>query len=127
MRIALDTNAYVAVARGTGPAVELVRTATEILLPLVVLGELRAGFAAGTRSERNEASLAAFLRSPRVQVLCPDEQTTFHYARLFAYLRKKGTPVPTSDLWIAALVVQHELSLVTRDAHFDKLPQVLRG
>ena len=60
-------------------------------------------------------------------MLYADEQTTSHYARLYAYLRRKGTPVPTNDLWIAALVVQHDLVLLTGDEHFERMPQVLRG
>ncbi|NQU40860.1 MAG: PIN domain-containing protein [Lentisphaerae bacterium] len=56
----------------------------------------------------------------------PDEQTTFHYGRLYAQLRSQGTPVPTNDLWIAALVVQHRLTLLTRDDHFKHLPQISR-
>lgn len=59
-------------------------------------------------------------------VLLPDEQTPFFYGDLYAYLRKKGTPIPTNDLWIAALAVQHHLPLFDRDSDFDRLPQVAR-
>jgi predicted nucleic acid-binding protein len=62
-----------------------------------------------------------------VDVLYPDEQTTHHYANVFAQLRRQGTPVPTNDLWIAALVVQHDLVLFTQDAHFAKVPQIARA
>ena len=126
MRIALDTDAYADAARGRERPQQLIRAATEICLPFIVLGELRAGFAVGSRGAKNEAGLAIFLQSPRARVLYADEQTTTHYARLFAYLRKNGTPVPTNDLWIAALVVQHDLALLSADAHFDLLPQLLR-
>lgn len=54
-----------------------------------------------------------------------EEQTTHHCASLFAQLRKRGTPIPTDDLWIAALAVQHDLPLLTADRHFAQLPQVL--
>ena len=126
MRLALDTNAYSDAARGEESAVDVLATADRVYVPFVVLGELRAGFAVGTKGRRNEAMLARFLDSPRVETLFADEQTTHHYARLFSHLRKKGTPVPTNDLWIAALVVQHDLQLLSRDAHFEKLPQVAR-
>ena len=95
-------------------------------MPFVVLAELRAGFAAGTRGAKNEAGLTRFLQSPRVRLVFADEQTTNHYARLFAFLRKRGSPVPTNDLWIAALVMQHDLVLLTSDAHFERIPQVPR-
>jgi tRNA(fMet)-specific endonuclease VapC len=92
----------------------------------VVLGELRAGFLGGSRAPENEANLARFLNSPRVEVLLADEETTHHYARLFHQLRRQGTPIPTNDIWIAALVTQHQLYLFARDDHFDHLPQIPR-
>ena len=59
-------------------------------------------------------------------VLSPDEETTCFYADLYAYLRKKGPSLPTHDLWIAALTVQHGLVLFDRDSDFDHLPQLPR-
>ncbi len=126
MRIALDTNRYVDFCKGVPEAVKTIQIAEQILIPLIVLAELRAGFLAGSRAKENEASLARFLNSDRVQVLCPDEQTSHHYARLFLQLRRQGTPIPTNDLWVAALVVQHDLFLCARDQHFDHLPQLPR-
>ena len=67
-----------------------------------------------------------FLDSQRVQVLFADEQTTHHYGDIYAQLKRQGTPIPTNDIWIAALVVQHDLVLFARDAHFDSLPQLPR-
>jgi tRNA(fMet)-specific endonuclease VapC len=126
MRIAIDTNRYVDFAKGLPEAVERFRRADEILVPFVVLGELRAGFAGGVRTGQNEANLVRFLDSRRVDVVFADEDTTHHYARLFHQLRRQGTPIPTNDLWIAALVIQYELHLFARDAHFDRLPQFPR-
>ncbi len=57
-------------------------------------------------------------------MLYVDEQTTHHYAFIYRHLRKQGTPIPTNDMWIAALVLQHSLVLFARDAHFDALPQL---
>jgi predicted nucleic acid-binding protein len=68
-----------------------------------------------------------FLRLPGVGVLYADRETTEVYARLFLQLRRAGGPIPTKDLWIASLAVQHQLTLVSRDEHFDKLPQVIRA
>jgi tRNA(fMet)-specific endonuclease VapC len=126
VRIAIDTNRYVDFAKGLTEAVEVFRRADEILVPFVVLGELRAGFAGGTRTGQNEATLVRFLDSRRVDPVFPDEETTHHYARLFYQLRRQGTPIPTNDLWIAALAVQHQAHLFARDSHFDHLPQIPR-
>jgi tRNA(fMet)-specific endonuclease VapC len=124
--MAIDTNRYVDFAKGQPEAVERIRQADEILVPFVVVGELRAGFAGGHRALENEATLVRFLDSRRVDLMFADEDTTHHYARLFQQLRRQGTPIPTNDLWIAALVVQHQLHLFARDAHFDHLPQIPR-
>ena len=102
------------------------RRAEEVRLPFVVLGELRAGFAVGTKGRANEAKLTEFLNSPRVGIDYADEQTTHHYAALFADLRRRGTPIATNDLWIAALVVQHDLLLLSADAHFAKIARIVR-
>lgn len=126
MKLALDTNAYRAAADGDARTVEVLSGAEEIWLPFAVLGELRAGFAAGAKPLKNEAGLTLFLNSPRVQVLLADDQTTHHYATLYAQLRRQGTPIPTNDLWIAALAVQHDLPLLSSDSHFSRLPQIAR-
>jgi tRNA(fMet)-specific endonuclease VapC len=126
MNVALDTNAYSNFMRGDPVRVQVLRAAGHIHLPLIVLGELRAGFAAGNQESANAANLQRFLNSPRVSLLLPDEQTTHHYAQLHLQLRKKGAAIPTNDLWIAALVVQHNLVLCTSDPHFQHLPQVAR-
>ena len=127
MKLALDTSAYSAAARGDPRAAALLRAADRVTIPFVVLAELRAGFAVGTLGRRNEAALTRFIASPRVEVQYADEQTTHHYANLFAQLRRQGTPIPTNDLWIAALVVQHDLVLLTDDMHFTKIPQIARA
>ncbi len=126
MRLALDTNRYTDLCRQERSVAEIVELADEVWLPFVVLGELRAGFAAGSREARNEAVLRGFLLQPGVGVLYADEQTTHHYAAVYRQLRKQGTPIPTNDMWIAALVLQHSLVLCARDVHFDALPQLPR-
>ena len=126
MRLALDTNRYTDLCRGDQPVVETVELADEVWLPFIALGELRAGFAVGSQGSRNEAVLRRFLLKPGIGVLYADEQTTHHYAAVYRQLRKQGTPIPTNDMWIAALVVQHSLTLCDRDAHFDALPQLTR-
>jgi tRNA(fMet)-specific endonuclease VapC len=126
MRLALDTNRYVDFCRGTPEVVRILEQAEAILIPFVVLGELRAGFAVGAKGPKNERTLRRFQMRPGVSPLFADEQTTHHYASVYRQLRAQGTPIPTNDLWIAALVLQHDLALFARDRHFDHLPQLLR-
>lgn len=126
MRIALDTNRYVDLCNGVVETVTLVEEAESVALPFVVLGELRAGFTLGRKPTENERMLRQFLITDGVRVLFADEQTTHHYASVFRQLRKQGTPIPTNDMWMAALVLQHNLVLHARDKHFDYLPQLVR-
>jgi tRNA(fMet)-specific endonuclease VapC len=126
VRVALDTNRYVDLCKGVEETVSLLEEADAILLPFVVLGELRAGFVHGRRQADNERTLRQFLLKDGVHILFADDQTTHHYAAVFRQLRKQGTPIPTNDMWLAALVLQHNLALHARDKHFDHLLQLVR-
>jgi tRNA(fMet)-specific endonuclease VapC len=126
LRIALDTNRYVDLCKGDPETAELVATAELIVLPFIVLAELRAGFSFGSRRAENDRALRRFLLTEGIKVLFADDQTTHHYASVFCQLRKQGTPIPTNDMWLAALVLQHNLALHDRDKHFDHLPQLVR-
>lgn len=126
MRVALDTNRYVDLCKGVEETVEVLETADIVVLPFVVLAELRAGFLLGRRQVENERALNALLLKDGVEVLFADDQTTHHYASVYRQLRKQGTPIPTNDMWLAALVLQHNLALHARDMHFEHLPQLVR-
>ena len=88
---------------------------------------MKAGFAAGSKQQANEAVLQQFLAKPTVQLLLPTRETADHYARLYSQLRTAGTPIPINDIWIAALALQHDLLLITRDPHFKRIPQLLQA
>lgn len=126
MRLALDTNAYRLMMDADADAVRLVRSAERLFLPVPVLAELRFGFLNGTRGRENEATLIRFLDRPRVEVLRCDEETTVRYAELKMQLKKQGTPIPINDVWIAALTLQHQATLFTRDSDFERIPQLAR-
>jgi tRNA(fMet)-specific endonuclease VapC len=106
--------------------VAVVEQAEAVFLPFVVVAELRAGFAVGKRGAENERILQRFILKPGVGVLLADDQTTHFYAAAYRQVRQQGSPIPTNDLWIAALVLQHGLVLCARDRHFDHLPQLTR-
>jgi len=123
VRLLLDTNAYVAFTLPNAKVQAIVHRSRQLLLTYVTLAELRAGFLLGDRERQNEKQLQKFL-SQGVRVLYPDDSTTHHYARLFQQLRKQGTPIPTNDIWIAAIALQHDLVLCTGDRDFDRLGQL---
>lgn len=127
MRLALDSNRYTDLCGGEAKVVEIVESADAVWLPFIVIGELRAGFAVGRKGPQNEAVLRRFLLKPGVGIIYADDQTTHHYATVYRQLRSQGTPIPTNDMWIAALVLQHALTLYDRDRHFDALPQIPRA
>jgi predicted nucleic acid-binding protein len=124
-RVLLDTSGYSAFLRGDASIKRNLQEADEIVVNPVVLGELKAGFLRGKSRGRNEKELARFLGSPRVTVASVDEGTSDRYAAILDGLRRAGTPIPTNDLWIAATAMQHGLSVVTTDAHFLRVPQIL--
>lgn len=126
LAIALDSNRYIDFRRNDPESVQIVATAEKIVLPFIVLGELRSGFLGGTRLIVNERELSSFLQSPRVEVAFADEATTHLYADLQVRLYQAGTPIPTNDIWIAAITIQHGLALFTRDKHFDHVPRLAR-
>jgi tRNA(fMet)-specific endonuclease VapC len=125
--VLLDTNAYTAFMLGDAAVVEVVAYAERLCLNSVVLGELLGGFAAGTREAKNRAELARFLDSPRVEVLPVTAQTADSYALVYSGLRRKGQPIPTNDLWIAASALEHGAALLTRDAHFTQIDGLRSG
>ncbi len=127
MNVLLDTNFYSAFCKGDKNAIRIIQRARRIFIPFAVLAELRAGFLCGTKARKNESTLTLFLNSDRVNVLYPDESTTHQFAAVFAQLRLLVKPIPTNDIWIAALAIQHDLILCSNDRHFDLLPQVARA
>jgi tRNA(fMet)-specific endonuclease VapC len=123
-RCLLDTSAYSAHLAGHGETARVIREAAEIWLTPVILGELLLGFRLGTREPENRSRLRAFLQAPKVVVAGVDEETAECYCAIAADLRRRGRPVPTNDIWIAASAMQHGLAVVTHDAHFEGIAQV---
>ncbi len=124
-RLMLDTSAYSAFMRGHGEIHSILQHAEKIYACPIILGELLAGFTRGSHRKKNERELEQFLSSPRVSLVDIDQGTAERYAVILDALWKAGTPIPTNDLWIAASAMQHGLRLLTTDAHFQKVPQVI--
>lgn len=120
----LDTNALSAVADDDPAIVPLLARADQIAIPVIALGEYRYGIA----QSRHRASYAEWLNGllQDCLVLDANEPTTHHYAEIVLHLKQKGRPIPTNDIWIAALCRQHSLPLLSRDRHFDLVPGIKR-
>jgi len=121
----VDTMAYSAFVRGEEWAVRRIESAELAGLPIIVMGELHAGFEATAKKAKNEHKLIEFLNRPGVDVYYLDDETARVYGTFFQHLRRAGTPIPLNDIWIAALTHQHSRILLTRDKHFRHLPQIV--
>jgi len=126
VRIALDTNRLTDLFQGDAELADRLAECDEVWIPLIVLAEIKAGFYGGSQQHRNELLLQSLLAKPTVGILLPTRETAEHYARLFVQLKRAGTPIPDNDLWISALALEHDLLLITRDRHFEQVPQLLR-
>jgi tRNA(fMet)-specific endonuclease VapC len=124
IRVALDTHRLTDFFRGDSALAVQFGACAEIWIPLIVLGEIKAGFYGGNAHRQNEI-LLRILAKPAIGILLPTRETAEHYARLFVQLKRAGTPIPDNDLWIAALALEHDLTLITRDKHFRYIPQLL--
>jgi tRNA(fMet)-specific endonuclease VapC len=122
--VILDTNALSAFVDGdTGLARVLARTPQPVL-PVIVLGE----FLYGIAGSRHRAAYAEWLQTHlrHFDVLPVTEATAAKYADVRQSLKRLGRPIPGNDAWIAALALQHNLPVVSRDEHFDVVPGVKR-
>jgi tRNA(fMet)-specific endonuclease VapC len=126
MNLLLDTNRLSDALRGKETVLEVLESANSIHIPFVVLAEVQAGFQAGTKAPQNQARLQRLLTVLDAKIRYSDRGTIDAYAQLFAQLRAQRLPIPSNDLWIAALALQHGLILYTRDEHFARLPQISR-
>ena len=121
-QLLIDTNIYSYALRGDDSVVEVLRKSEQIGISVISIGELLSGFKGGGREKKNREELEIFLDSPRVVVYPVDEDTSEFYAEIINNLREIGKPVPTNDVWIAAIAFQNGLKLFTKDIHFKTIP-----
>ncbi len=117
----IDTNVYSALDKGVMSAVATIQLQTVLFMTTPVLGELKFGFANGQRQQVNEDRLVKFIAQNSVEILTLSVKTADVYADLAAYCRQTGRALSTNDLWIAALALEHDVSLVTYDKDFAAL------
>ncbi len=115
--ILLDTSVVVAHLRGRIDILALTVPGEPLFLPLVALGELYKGAEKSARPAYNRQLVDDFLQM--VALLYPDTATAGSYARTAVALEAKGQVIPENDLWIAAVALECDMPLATRDAHFN--------
>jgi predicted nucleic acid-binding protein len=122
--VILDTNALSAWAEGDRAIEPVLRSATEMMIPAVVLGE----FEFGIRQSRHYRRYADWLRSNlgSVEVVAIDRDVAHAYGAVRLELKKAGTPIPINDTWIAAIARHRGLPVISRDVHFDAVAGIQR-
>jgi len=120
-RLLIDTNIYSYALKGDDGVVEVLKKSEQIGISVISIGELLSGFKGGGREQKNREELGIFIDSPRVVVHSVDEDTSEFYAEILNNLREIGRPVPTNDIWIAAVAFQNGLKLFTKDEHFKAI------
>ncbi|MCY4127659.1 MAG: type II toxin-antitoxin system VapC family toxin [Gammaproteobacteria bacterium] len=126
MRICLDTSAYSNAFRGKPEMVDVLSRSEWVGLPSIVIGELEVGFRLGSQRLRNIEKLDDFLGDRRVEILSTNREIAEIYADMFVDQLRRGNPLPTNDIWIAAISAGYGSTLVTYDAHFRDISRLAK-
>jgi tRNA(fMet)-specific endonuclease VapC len=122
--VILDTNGISALAAGESALEAILSRAALVAIPVIALGEYRYGISQSRYRKHYEQWLSEYL--PKFRILTVDDQTTIAYSTVRTELKKVGTPIPSNDIWVAALCRQHSLPVLSRDRHFDLVTGVRR-
>jgi predicted nucleic acid-binding protein len=126
VRILIDSNRFIDFCAGDAEVLEAFESAALLVIPFVVLAEIRIGALSLRQGAGQARVLNELLNQPGVRTIHSTDATTHHYAAIYAQLKRRGRPIPTNDIWIAALAIEHSLVLYSRDAHFDEIPSLAR-
>jgi len=125
--ILIDTNAYVAFKKGEESIIEIIRHTETLGVSPIVLGELLGGFECGSKTKKNREELHQFLQSSRIRLFPLTSDTANFYSQIYASLRKKGQPIPSNDMWIAAQALENGSVLCSYDKHFKAIEGLISG
>jgi tRNA(fMet)-specific endonuclease VapC len=117
-RVLIDTNIYIEFLRGDENINNILSSADFIAFSVISIGEILAGFNISGDEKKYLNELDEFLYSPRLIIYDIDSETSEFYAKIYNELRIAGNPIPTNDMWIAALALQHGIKLLTNDKNF---------
>ena len=115
----LDTNIIILILNGDNSLASKLDSYSVVNISSTTTGELYFGAYGSTNKEKNLTRIKKFLE--RCRLVNPNNATSVVYGQIKAALKKKGRPIPDNDIWIAALAIQHKITLITRDAHFNQI------
>lgn len=121
-QILLDTNTYSNLHKGDKTVRQAIFGSDQILMSVITLGELFRGFKEGSKEPANTILLEKFLDDPKIRIIEIKKSTAKVYGDISSVIRKKGTPLPSNDVWIASQAIETNSILITYDRHFLKIP-----
>lgn len=119
-RVLLDTNMAIGLLGGERDVVEGIAQCEAVALCHIVLGELLCGAMRSVRVAHNLERVEALAAT--CPVLGTDDEVARWYGELKNALRTQGLPIPSNDLWVAAIAQRHSLVVATRDRRFEAIP-----
>lgn len=125
--ILIDTNAYVSFKLGKQSIIEIFQYAESLAMSPIVIGELLSGFECGNKTKKNRSELQQFFQSSRVRLFPLTSDTANFYSQIYLSLRKKGKPIPSNDMWIAAQALENGCVLCSFDKHFKSIDGLISG
>ena len=120
-RVVLDTNILIPFLQNPEAFASSLPSYDRIVIVPTVAGEYLAGVTATKQGEANRRAFVDFLSNPAVDKLPITTKTGEIYAKTYRFLRERGTPIPTNDIWIAASAIAAGADLFTRDGHFNNI------
>jgi tRNA(fMet)-specific endonuclease VapC len=121
-RYLLDTNIIIALFADEVAVKDNLAKADEVFASSIAIGELCFGARKSGRAKENLSHIDEFAGNN--VVLGCDTDTARRYGEIKNALRLKGRPLPENDIWIAAVALQHGLTLITRDSHFNEIDKL---
>ena len=115
----LDPNIVIRMLAGDMAIQEKMQNGNNLFLASPIVGELYYGAQKSGKVTENLHRINIFVEE-RIFLPC-NLETAQWYRIIKDQLRRKGRPIPNNDIWIAAIAIQHDLILVTRDSHFDEV------
>ncbi len=121
MKSVIDTNFYCLCNTGHEKALSVLEEGSSLFIPVIVYGELYYGFKHGRRFHENMKQLEKFIHEFQVEIITVTTDVARKFGDIYAQLRKKGRPIPTNDIWIAACCLDRGGVLLTADRHFSEI------
>lgn len=118
-RYLLDTSILIGMFAAEAIVKEKLAQASEVFIPSIAVGELYYGAWKSQRHRENIAQVDELVAASTV--LGCNAETARWYGEIKNALRLKGRPIPENDLWIAAIALEHDLVVATRDVHFREI------